>query len=106
MAQKDARDTQRAGVLLDSKFPSIPEVDRRAVLAHAFLKGSGRVGRTTRLEEEQKVTLAVEAHIRHMHTEYDHLLDSKIDRMLARDKVRERVKMIKNQWAEGEEDSE
>lgn len=79
----------------------MPDDDRRTVLRHAFQKGSGRVGRTARIEDEEKVRLAVEAHIRHLHTEYDELLDAGMMKSKARERVWEKVKEIRERWEEG-----
>ena len=98
--QKDARDRKNAQSLLEREFPKMPDVDVQAVLDHAFLKGSGRVGRSgTVKSDEEKVRLAVEAHIRHVHTEYDKLIKDGMDRDDARDVVWDTVKKIKEGWA-------
>ena len=49
------------------------------MLKHGFAKGSGRVGRSTKLEDDAKVQLAVVAHARHSNTQYESLL-RKLDR--------------------------
>jgi hypothetical protein len=72
---------------------------REIILCHAFLKGSGRVGRSTTQTDENKATLAVEAHIRHVHTPYEKLLVSGMDREKARDAVWETVQAIRDQWS-------
>ena len=41
------------------------------ILEHGFQKGSGRVGRATRLDEKKRIELAVNAHIRHRFTDYE-----------------------------------
>ena len=71
---KDRRDLAKARLTLLKLFPRIPSEDAEAVLAHAFLKGSGRVGRTTTLNDDQKFRAAVAAHIRHTKTPYESLL--------------------------------
>ncbi|KAL1959452.1 hypothetical protein VTO42DRAFT_1897 [Malbranchea cinnamomea] len=105
VAQKDARDERRARMLLERGFPAMPEDDLHAVLGHAFRKRSGRVGRSgTVRDEETKVRLAVEAHIRHVHTEYESLLRSGVEKSVAREQVWGKVKEIKEQWEKGKED--
>lgn len=69
------------------------------ILHHAFLKGSGRVGRTTTTSDERKAILAVEAHIRHMHTPYEMLLRQGKSRDDARKEVWEMVQAIRMAWA-------
>src|SRR5581483_10945986 len=57
-------------------FPSIPEADREAVVRLTCEVSSGRVGRTSWAKSlaEEPIRLAVRAHVRHAHTEYDALL--------------------------------
>lgn len=69
------------------------------ILHHAFLKGSGRVGRTTTTSDERKAILAVEAHIRHMHTPYETLLREGKSREEARKEVWQMVQAIRMAWA-------
>ena len=47
------------------------------------------------------VRLAVIAHVRHTHTDYDLLLNRYGDRMLARAEVRSQVDEIVRQWQQG-----
>lgn len=81
----------------------MPPATLDIVMDHAFLKGSGRVGRTGMTTDKRKASLAVEAHIRHTHTPYDSLLDGGMERSDARKKVWPTVKAIKKSW-EGDED--
>jgi hypothetical protein len=96
---RDERDLKRARKMLQTKFPAMPSDSLETVLQHAFLKGSGRVGRSTMQTDEKKATLAVEAHIRHTRTPYESLLDAGVEREEARDAVWDLVKAIKNQWS-------
>lgn len=77
---RDAKDSSRSRELLRSQFPLMPADSLETILDHAFLKGSGRVGRTGMKSDEHKADLAVEAHIRHMHTPYEELLNAGVDR--------------------------
>ncbi|OJJ45778.1 hypothetical protein ASPZODRAFT_143660 [Penicilliopsis zonata CBS 506.65] len=99
---RDERDRQRAAELLTQLFPRMPSSSLTEIVEHAFLKGSGRVGRSTTTSEERKAVLAVEAHIRHMHTGYEALLKSGMERAQARKDVWEAVKTVKRLWM-GEE---
>ena len=56
-------------------FPSIPRDEAEIVARHTCQIGSGRVGRTTTIEIEEVARRAVVAHVRHMYTDYDKLLD-------------------------------
>jgi len=81
----------------------MPASSVEEVLGHAFLKGSGRVGRSGKVESDNvKVCLAVEAHIRHVHTTYDTLLEAGVEREDARKRVRKIVQGLKAEWAGGE----
>lgn len=71
VAAKDARDLERNRQLLIEIFPRIPPGSLKEILKHSFEKASGRVGRTSKLEEDLRAEFAVTAHIRHCHTDYD-----------------------------------
>ena len=55
----------------------MPAKTMKEILAHGFQKGSGRVGRATRLAEEKRIELAVNAHIRHRFTDYENRLKAR-----------------------------
>ena len=59
-------------------FPGCPPERAQEVAAHAGQRGSGRVGRTAaaRALDENAITLAVVASVRHLDTDYDRLLMS------------------------------
>lgn len=67
-------------------FPRCPDGQEQEIAERACRKYSGRVGRSAAAKELQAdaVQLAVRAHIRHQHTQYDELLG----RGLARDEAR------------------
>lgn len=79
----------------------MPADSLETIINHAFLKGSGRVGRTGMKSDEHKADLAVEAHIRHIHTPYEEFLNAGADRREAREAVWETVKAIKMAWEGG-----
>jgi hypothetical protein len=80
------------------QFPEIPKKEKEAVLCHGFKKHSGRVGRTNSISLSEKVLLAVIAHSRHKHTEYDALLGSGEQREVAKKATREEVEHILQRW--------
>uniref|UniRef100_A0A0B7JSJ3 DUF2293 domain-containing protein n=1 Tax=Bionectria ochroleuca TaxID=29856 RepID=A0A0B7JSJ3_BIOOC len=83
-------------------FPRIPPQDLEKVLDRALKKRSGRVGRTGKLTIDSKARLAVMAHIRHNHTEYDSLLKQKgKSRGSARDDIAPKLKQLCGEWREG-----
>ncbi|KAL2006875.1 hypothetical protein VTN00DRAFT_9543 [Thermoascus crustaceus] len=96
--QRDEKDTKQARELLRAQFPAMPAASLETVVNHAFLKGSGRVGRTSKRTDERKAELAVEAHIRHTHTPYEELLDAGMDREEARELVWDTIQQIKAEW--------
>ncbi|RJE21785.1 Uncharacterized conserved protein DUF2293 [Aspergillus sclerotialis] len=99
---RDRRDIARARQHLCLQFPLMPVESLEMILDHAFLKGSGRVGRTSMKSDERKAILAVEAHIRHLHTPYEALLDAGMTRQQAREAVWDTVQAIKAGWEGGE----
>ncbi|WP_327587379.1 DUF2293 domain-containing protein [Nonomuraea sp. NBC_00507] len=72
-------------------FPGCPPERAREIAEHAGQRGSGRVGRSAaaRALDENAITLAVIASIRHLDTDYDSLLMSGVPRMQARDLIRD-----------------
>lgn len=96
---RDAKIICRGQELLQTEFPLMPEETLKLILDHSFLKGSGRVGRATTPDDKRKASLAVEAHIRHKHTQYEDMLASGTDRKAARKKVWPIVVAIKEAWA-------
>ncbi|PWY89940.1 hypothetical protein BO70DRAFT_358942 [Aspergillus heteromorphus CBS 117.55] len=96
---RDEKDFARARQLLATRFPLMPAESLQTILHHAFLKGTGRVGRSSTLSDERKADLAVEAHIRHTKTEYEALLKAGKGRERARNETRGQVLAIKTTWA-------
>ncbi|KAF2841342.1 hypothetical protein M501DRAFT_1000512 [Patellaria atrata CBS 101060] len=97
--RKDERDIINAREALSVRYPAMPSPDREKILGHAFMKGSGRVGRTGKESMERRTSLAVEAHVRHTHTEYDELLRKLgLSREEARKVIRGKVKTVKKKW--------
>jgi hypothetical protein len=76
---------------------------RRARKARAGTRSSGRVGRSAagRALEENAVTLAVVASIRHENTPYDELLMAGVARSEARDQIREQLDQVLESWRAG-----
>ena len=74
-------------------FPSCPKDRELKIAEHACLKYSERVGRSAAAKrfEDEMISLAVAAHIRHRETNYDELLAKGWFRGQARAKVRDRV---------------
>jgi len=81
-------------------FPGCPPKEAAEIATHTARRGSGRVGRTEagRNLEEDALTLAVVAAIRHKHTGYDELLSSGIDRVTARQRIAAQAEEILAKW--------
>ena len=113
-AAKRARDTERRegrdaqyvasfAKRIGELFPRCPPAEREAIAEHACTIYSGRVGRSAaaRRLEEDAVTLAVRAHVRHQHTRYDELLASGRDREESRALVGPLVERVLTDWNSG-----
>lgn len=79
-------------------FPKAPRDEIPQILKHALQKRSGRVGRTGTVDLEEKVKLAVRAHIRHRHTNYDKLLHKGTSREVARSSIWGELNEIARRW--------
>ncbi|KAK4152651.1 hypothetical protein C8A00DRAFT_44305 [Chaetomidium leptoderma] len=112
MGQNKATATQRAAAVqkrdtaieenfeeaIVKLFPEVPKEEVPKIIKHSLQKHSRRVGRTSRVDLEDRVHLAVRAHIRHVHTDYDHLLRQGASRAVAREKVWDRLNEVARQW--------
>jgi hypothetical protein len=83
------------------QYPACPPDEARAIAEHTAERGSGRVGRSAagRELEPHAIKLAVIAHIRHEHTNYDELLMQGTERLDARALVRERIEQTLAGWS-------
>jgi hypothetical protein len=83
-------------------FPGCPPARAAAIAAHTGLRGSGRVGRSAagRALDENAITMAVIASVRHTDTGYDDLLMSGLPRDAARDRVRPAIDRVLTAWRE------
>ena len=95
---RDSRVQSRSRDLLRTEFPSMPDDTLELVLKQAYLKGSGRVGRTSTETDEDKAALAVQAHIRHHYTPYDALIESGLEKKEARRAIKSTVQGIMTSW--------
>jgi hypothetical protein len=83
------------------RHPGCPGDEARRMAEHAGRRSSGRVGRSAagRALDASAVDLAVIAHIRHAHTNYDQLLMRGTERLDARARVREGIVRILAEWS-------
>lgn len=73
-ARKQEKLEQKWNLELATRWPGMPDEDRKTILKHTLKVGSGRVGRSTTAEDPVKA--AVIAHIRHVHTLYEALFSN------------------------------
>jgi hypothetical protein len=83
-------------------YPGCPELEAIAIAEHACLKYSGRVGRSAEAKrfDPEAITLAVRAHVRHVHTDYDRLLIAGVERHEARSQVLDEVDAVLDNWSQ------
>lgn len=81
-------------------FPHCPAKTAEIIAQHACLKYSGRVGRSAAAKnfDPEAIFLAVRAHVRHQHTDYDELLIKGYDRTEARMLVADKVDRVLDKW--------
>ena len=81
-------------------FPSCPDRREQEIAEHACMKYSGRIGRTAdaKIFNENSITLAVIAHIRHTETSYDELLSNNYEKQHAREIIKDKVDQVLNSW--------
>ena len=86
---------------IQSRYPGCPPREAGEIARHACEKYSGRVGRSARakLFDAPAIELAVQAHVRHRHTEYDGLLAQGCDRSEARASVARAVAKVMERWS-------
>ncbi len=88
-----------AGIL--RLFPGCPPARAESIARHTGTRGSGRVGRsaTGRALDDEAITLAIVASVRHEDTGYDSLLMSGMPREAARDRVQRGIDKVIDAWA-------
>jgi hypothetical protein len=83
------------------RYPSCPADEAQRIAEHTGRRRSGRVGRSAagRALDAAAVDLAVIAHIRHAHTNYDELLMNGTARLDARALVKEKIDRVLAKWS-------
>jgi hypothetical protein len=99
-ASQDVAFEARLAEAVARLFPGCPAGRAEAIARHAAVRGSGRVGRSAagRALDEQAVTLAVVASMRHEDTGYDELLMAGVPREEARARVRADIDRMLAAW--------
>jgi hypothetical protein len=97
----DARYRAQFATRIRDLYPRCPQDESVAIAEHACAKYFGRIGRTADAKrfDSEALSLAVRAHVRHVHTKYDTLLAGGWDRHEARSAVAEEVERILQRWA-------
>ncbi|MBO0830438.1 MAG: DUF2293 domain-containing protein [Actinobacteria bacterium] len=102
-ASIDADFQERLAKQIRLLFPGCPAARAVAIAEHTGLRGSGRVGRSAagRALDEDAITMAVVASVRHLDTDYDSLLMAGLPRDEARDRVRPAIDAVLTAWRSG-----
>ena len=84
------------------RYPKSPASAPDEIAAHACQVHSNRIGRTASAKDfdPAAIDLAVQAYIRHRHTDYDKLLAAGADRVDARTLVRDAIDGVLAKWRE------
>jgi hypothetical protein len=98
--REDKRYIEQFASAIQASYPACPGPETLAIARHACQKHSGRVGRSAAAKalDVEAVDLAVRAHVRHTHSEYDRLLGSGVERLEARSAVADKVAMVMQRW--------
>lgn len=97
---QDAELVERMTARIGTLFPGCPVDRARAIAAHTAVRGSGRVGRSAagRALDDDALTAAVVASVRHADTGYDAMLVGGVDRDEARARIRDAVDAVLDGW--------
>lgn len=84
-----------------ARYPDCPADEARRIAEYTAIRGSGRVGRSAaaRALNAAAVDLAVVASVRHNHTRYDQLLMQGVDRLTAREMIRDEIDKVLDRWS-------
>jgi hypothetical protein len=98
--REDQRYIEQFASAIQASYPACPGLEALAIARHACQKHSGRVGRSAAAKalDVEAVDLAVRAHVRHTHSEYDRLLANGVERLDARSAVADDVATVMERW--------
>jgi len=99
---EDREFTKQVTAAIMEQYPKCPREDATAIAEHTTRRGSGRVGRSAAAKalNPDAIRLAVRAHVRHAHTNYDSLLMQGVTRGEARAAIHGAVEEVISEWAE------
>ena len=78
-------------------FPQIPQNDLNMIIEHSYDLEQGRVGTNDQLSPVDCARISVRAHVRHVHTRYNHLLRT-LSRDVALSQVSRQMGKILAEW--------
>ena len=83
------------------QYPGCPVKEAESIAEHACKKYSGRVGRSSAAKAlvARAITLAVRAHIRHVHTDYYQRLSGASERKEARLAIADQLDQVEREWS-------
>ena len=98
--REDQRYIEQFASAIQASYPACPGLEALAIARHACQKHSGRVGRSAAAKalDVEAVDLAVRAHVRHTHSDYDRLLARGLERLEARSAVADKVAIVMERW--------
>lgn len=96
--KRDAAIADEFQTALVKEFPDMPKDQIPVLLKQTLAKRQRRVGRTSTKNLTERVRLAVYAHARHCHTNYDQLLRDGVAREDARKRIFAKVRGVVKHW--------
>jgi len=101
-AERDAEYVGKFADEIRKRYPGAPAEAPEAIAVHACQVHSKRIGRTASAKDfdPAAIDLAVQAYVRHRHTQYDALMAAGVDRPEARAQVREPIDVVLAKWRE------
>lgn len=99
-AEEDKIYIKLFSIAIRKRYPSCPTGREYKIAEHACEKHSGRVGRTASAKEfdSNMIDLAVEAHIRHIETNYDDQFGKGLRKREIRNQVKTDVNKVMAKW--------
>lgn len=99
-AERDSEYVETFAEEIRKRYPNAPADAAAGIAAHACQVHSNRIGRTAGAKDfdPAAIDLAVQAHVRHRHTNYDELMATGVERLDARAQVRAAIDLTLRQW--------
>lgn len=99
-AEKDKEYIQLFGEAIRKEYPNCPSDRELEIAEHACEKYSGRVGRSAsaKLFDKKMIDIAVEAHVRHVETNYDAQFGKGKRKKEIRSSLSSEIKTIMRSW--------